>query len=160
MAATHSTFLPLTARGIAWTSTLPPSVRALPISADMHEFSADRIKDVISARDQSHRSADRHPASILSRTGLRQGPPPVPRDIHGCLDQLTISEAKDLAPILFRKSRGRLCLWLLRHRDRSGNSSGPLRTALRRAFGDETCISVSCTSRRSDRAVPAGDIAS
>ncbi|MDE0023942.1 MAG: CBASS cGAMP-activated phospholipase [Spirochaetaceae bacterium] len=36
------------------------------------------------------------------------------------------------------KSRGRLCLWLLRHRDRSGNSSGPLRTALLSAFGDET----------------------
>ena len=35
-------------------------------------------------------------------------------------------------------NRLRLCLWLLRHRTRSGNSNAPLRKALRSAFGDET----------------------
>ena len=36
------------------------------------------------------------------------------------------------------KNRAHLCHWLLLHRDRSGNSSGPLRNALQSAFGEET----------------------
>ena len=49
---------------------------------------------------------------------------------------------KTVGPRIFTdpvpKNRVRLCLWLLRHRTRSGNSNGPLRKAMRSAFGDET----------------------
>ena len=49
---------------------------------------------------------------------------------------------KSFGPRIFTdpvpRSRGQLCIWLLRHRTRSGNSNGLLRKALQRIFGDET----------------------